>query len=144
VNPKFTEQFLAAPFWERDERDLMEWFERPFVTELPDDWQVSAYDGRNWKSPSPYGSCTIDDGLHEALDLARQQLLRYWSHSDWRVEEIGSGLWAVVLRWQIPSRSCGSLMEVLYIASSWTQAHQRDQLLREIREQRMNDLDHLF
>lgn len=77
VNPRLPKNFASTQNVDRPERQIRQWWCRPFVTGSDDNWSVHCLDGGAWDRPTWRGSFeSCDDAVSRAMEIHRF----YWSN----------------------------------------------------------------
>ncbi|MCG2583911.1 hypothetical protein [Massilia sp. TS11] len=137
----------SVPNWERDESELKEWFERPYLklNMHGDAYQIICLDGRIWNNPSLITDCHEDPPFAESIEFAKERFSFFFANSIWKVEpDINSSEHRkLTLCWRHTEVLTSIDREPLFIGTP-DQVHRRERVLREIRQRRIRDFDRLF
>lgn len=146
INPAGSPATGCVAMWERDERQLRAWFERPFlVIRPPFGAAIYSLDGRLWEKATVIAQCGEFDELFETIEIAKKSLCEYWASSEFFVTANRNNpeRFDIQLRWSRQSLR-SPLIEILGLMMTKEAAFKREALLREIRCERMLNLEQLF
>ncbi len=77
VNPRLPKKFSSTPNVDRPEKQIRQWWCRPYVTEEGGSWHIYCLDGGAWDRPTWRGSVNSCD---EAVAKAREIHQVFWSN----------------------------------------------------------------